>query len=585
MLRNVLRIVAIILVTGLLAVALEVFYFNRHAMKAENATIQIVPEDLVASAKGFSLQDGGLVADQDQAIVRINQIDRYVHQVIMTYSAETDDNYYLRVYPIQAEASVGTTETDQDEENHINLDDRYQASLHQSATRVDQLTGDLMVIVPDAGLRINSIEIDSRFALNWPRLFFIWISAALILTLLLAIQLFSGHVEYLFVSIGLLLGLLLIGLSPTQPVGWDEQIHFRNIYFNSFSHEVRLTPAADRYANMLVPQSDSLYEQQLIRTWLDNQHHEDQAQILPATSPWRLSQAPYAIYSLAFWLARLFGLSFSATILAAKLGGLAMYLAVTALAIRIIPFGKHLLAVYALMPTLLFQATRLTYDTLTIAASFLVFAVIIAELTASEKVLPLRRFLIFAVAAILMTSFKTVYLPLVVLAYLLPESKFTTGKMRLLYLFAVSLLIVGMALNFILPTLNGSLLSGDVRVEGTSVAGQLSFIYNQPLAFLTMLWTGITSTMGNYFLAYTAILSYSYAWSIESSNLSFIATLLLFFLAVTDRVAILGRQRLLVAKRSKVAGRFSIAQGSKITVVCLKFTGRSRPGKNLRSPR
>jgi uncharacterized membrane protein len=534
MLRNVLRIGAIILIAGLLALATETLYFNHHAIKANETNLHFSPEDLLPTAVSFSIQGGDLVADQDQASIRIKNVDRFVHQMILTYTSETDDTYYLRIYPLTSENTVP------EDDQYRQIDDRYQALLSQSATPIDDDVGDLLIIVPDAGLKINNIELDSRFDFNWPRLLLIWFAVALLLILLVGLQAFSGHCEYLFITAGLFIGFLLVWLSPVFPTGWDEQIHFRNIYFNSYHETVHLTQAAERYANLQLPQSDSIFEQKSINNWLNSLDNDSTAQLLPignklpSGNPWRLNQVPYALFSLVFWLARLFGMSFVATLLTAKLAGLLMYLLITALAIRIMPFGKHLLAVYALLPTLLFQATRLTYDTLTIASAFLFFAVILAELTTPEKILALNRMILLACAAILMTCFKTVYLPLVFLAYLLPATKFASAKDRLLYHLSVTLLIVGMALNFLLPALGGSAFMGDVRVEGTNVAGQISFIFSHPATFLKMLWTGITGTLGNYLLDNTSILTYSYAGSIEQTNLAIATILVLFFLALTD---------------------------------------------------
>ena len=342
------------------------------------------------------------------------------------------------------------------------------------------------------------------------------------------------QIEYLFLSVGLLLGLLLILLLPQSPVGWDEQIHFRTIILNSYHEEAMLTPAAERFANLEIPQPDSRLEQIAIRDWLNGLDDVSLAEPVITESPWHLDQAPYALYSLVLWLARLLGTTFTTAILAARISGLAMYLLITALVIRFMPYGKNLLAVYALMPTLIFQASSLTYDNLTNAAAFLLFALILAELANPELILTRGRFALIVVAAVLMTSAKGVYVPLVALAYLFPSTKFLSEKKRLLFLIAVTLLILWIAASFILPTATHPSLTGDLRVEGTSIAGQLDFMLTHPASSFKMIFSSIFSNLGSYFLANTAILSYAYAGTLASTNLSMLAILVLFFAAITD---------------------------------------------------
>ncbi len=237
---------------------------------------------------------------------------------------------------------------------------------------------------------------------------------------------------------------------------------------------------------------------------------------------------------IAFALARLTGASILTGILAARILALASYLLLTALAIRLLPFGKHLLAAYALLPTLLFQATRLTYDTLTIAAAFVFLAALLREWQNPGQPLTLRRLALLTGSAILLTSVKSVYVPLVAAAWWQPAGKFVNRRRRLLFLLFWTFLILLILSFAILPGLIHPEPGGDSRVSGTSVAGQLAFILNNRGLAIRIIGSGLSQTLGTNLLGAPALLSYAYAGTITQANPALLVVLLLTFLSLLD---------------------------------------------------
>lgn len=546
--RRVLAIGIVLVLSIVLAFGLERFYFNRLALAGEPGPGQAGPADagqgeagqpsitlsaetLFQTSQGFVLEHGRLRSVADQATIELAIPGGVIRQVILTYQSQTDADLYIRLAGPVLALQPGAAETAPD----LVLADHSPHDLRQAATTVEARVDQLTLVIPDAGLILDAVTLDRSLAIHPQRFFLLAIGFSLLGLLLSGALPLPSPPAAWFLLIGASLGSLLIVLSPLQLLGWDEQIHFKSMLVRSFSDIAWISPAAQHLAELDLPPANTRFDQQQAAQWLENLSEPSLATPTGQEKPWGIHQLPYLPGIAAFAMMRWLGGSLNSALLVARSLSLLVYLGLTVWAIRLMPFGKHLLAAYALLPTLLFQATRLTYDSLTIAAAFLFLAILLDEWANPDRLLSKGHLILLTLAAITFNSVKSVYVPLVAAAYFMPASKFTSEKKRLLYWAFLTCLIALILSQAILPGLLQPAPGGDARVSGTSVSGQLAFLFAQPIAAARIILGGLWSNLGTFLLGNTALLSYAYAGTIHSANWSVVIASLLVILALVDQ--------------------------------------------------
>ncbi|NCA97878.1 MAG: DUF2142 domain-containing protein [Clostridia bacterium] len=536
--RSILRIGILLALSVLLAFGAERFFFNRLALSgtsgpdaASQPSITLSAETLYPNSQGFALENGRLRSISDQATIELAIPGGKIRQVILSYQSATDADIYIRSTepPQTDEPSATLSEAD------LWIADQAPRDLQQAATVVEAEVEQVTLVVPDAGFILDAVTLDRSVAIHPQRTSFLAIGLFLLGLLLSGSLPFLSTPTHWFLLLGASLGVWMMVLSPLQFLGWDEQIHFKSMLVRSFPDVAWLTPAAQRLVDLDLPPADTRFDQLQTAAWLSQLDEPSLATPAVQEKSWGVHHVPYLPGILAFALSRWLGSSLSSAILLARILSLIIYLSLTAWAIHLMPFGKHLLAVYALLPTLLFQATRLTYDTVTIAAAFLFLAALLDEWANPDRLLSKGRLILFTAAALVFNSIKSVYVPLVAAAYFIPSSKFISEKKRLMYWIFLTVLIALILSQVILPGLLQPDPGGDARVSGTSVSGQLAFIFAQPIAAARIILGDLIANLGTFLLGNTAVLSYAYAGTIHSANWSMAIAVLLVILALMDQ--------------------------------------------------
>jgi uncharacterized membrane protein len=102
--------------------------------------------------------------------------------------------------------------------------------------------------------------------------------------------------------------------------------------------------------------------------------------------------------------------------------GLVTFLVAVFFAIRIIPVHKYVLLLVALTPTTIFQASSVTYDTLSMAATFLMFALIVSYAMRDTE-LSNKELLFLVLLAVLQRFAKNGYFLVPFLFFLIPQKR------------------------------------------------------------------------------------------------------------------------------------------------------------------
>ena len=184
-----------------------------------------------------------------------------------------------------------------------------------------------------------------------------------------------------------------------------------------------------------------------------------------------LAGKPFENPLVGFYLGRVFGaLFFCCAIIAA---------------LRIVPERyKLLIYLYAAIPMVLHQAGAISYDVVSLSLSPLIFAFLARFMTREEPV-ERREFLVFTGLLLWSVNVRLVaYVPLLLLAFLIPRSRLSSslqGYLRLTASYLATAIVTTLALTLLY--LNGSdFLAPDA--VGISASSQLKFVLEHPWHFL-----------------------------------------------------------------------------------------------------
>jgi len=190
---------------------------------------------------------------------------------------------------------------------------------------------------------------------------------------------------------------------------------------------------------------------------------------------------------------------------ACRLAGLFSYLILVFLAVRLIPYGKWLLAVLASSPLAILQAATVTPDTISNGIAFLFIGGCLGIAVKSE--LRWRELTTLMILVLVLFWAKVNMVPLALLPFLIiPLSKF---KVR----YGYWMLLAAAVVLFVVEVAGWNLLAYSRyydALEGADPSGQVKFILANPLGFLIILIENIWTSTPSYLRAWIAIYGLDY---------------------------------------------------------------------------
>lgn len=211
-----------------------------------------------------------------------------------------------------------------------------------------------------------------------------------------------------------------------------------------------------------------------------------------------------------------------------RFAGLLSYMLLAWLAVRLVPFGRWLLAVLAVAPMAVYQASTINADTITNGIGFLFIAGTL-RLTARTGIKGRNAGGLLLLFALLFFAKPNIY-PLAVLPFLLiPPSRFSSkATYPLLILWAILLFgveVVGW--NRISPN-PGLEASGDVNA-----AGQVGYILSHPFAFAGVIFRNPFTMGPAYLTQWAGVYGYDYG-SVPGLTYVFLAVAVVLALFLQD---------------------------------------------------
>lgn len=306
--------------------------------------------------------------------------------------------------------------------------------------------------------------------------------------------------EYGFLIIALCSGLIFCLAMPLSRVVWDEESHMRGVYWlditGSYEYNSFLQGYIDgSYENLPFEYSMSYEEYKDVYrrvNELSTPSPED-----PAVShPWGTSgfaTFSYVIMAVTCNICKLAHAPFGLTYILVRLTNLFMYIAVIFFAVRKLPRGKMLMSAIALLPTPMFLASTISYDTIVTAFLYLGMAYLFYMMLGDREA-TWWEYLVFIGGMAYGSSRKAIYIPLILLGMFLPHRCFKNKKTERIMKAGIIVVFLALMSTFVLPALISPSQEGDLRGGTTSHAGQISSILGNPLGYAGLL----LSTMWNY---------------------------------------------------------------------------------------
>ena len=237
---------------------------------------------------------------------------------------------------------------------------------------------------------------------------------------------------------------------------------------------------------------------------------------------------PYLFSALGILIAKILHFPFIVSYYFGRFFNLLIYALTVFYAIKIIPIGKKLLFVCALLATVMFQATSFSADVVLNGFSFLAFAIVIKWLIDAKK-LSIFDLLIISGCFIMITASKVTYAPIFLMVLLFKKNNFSSKKRE--WIVKLSVLALG-GLTFVGVFLYGQRLGlNQWAIPGISAKEQFLFIIFNPLKYIEVLFQTFISQRDVLLGGSTVYLAYM---GNLGRNTQIISWLMLLFVALFD---------------------------------------------------
>ncbi len=356
----------------------------------------------------------------------------------------------------------------------------------------------------DNDVQLVSTAVRNVAVFNCFRFIFVMLAVLCAGLLIVLRNIIAKHLEYGFLIVGICAGFIFCLAMPLSRVGWDEETHLRSVYwlditgsyeYNSFLHDY-----VDGGVNNLPFEYSTSYEEyKYVRERVNELSTPSDAD--PVTSHhWGTSG--FATFSYVFMaitcnICKLLGVPFGYTYMLLRFTNMIMYITVVFFAVRKLPKGKLIMSAVALMPTPMYLAATISYDTIVTGFLFLGMAYLF-YLMLTDKKITWWEYLVFIGGMAYGSSRKSIYIPLILLGVFLPHRIFKDKKQERIMKAGVIVVLLAILSTFVLPALISPSAEGDLRGGTTSHAGQMSTVFSNPLGYAELLLTTMWQHLWDY---------------------------------------------------------------------------------------
>lgn len=297
--------------------------------------------------------------------------------------------------------------------------------------------------------------------------------------------------EHLFLIVALTVGgALTLSLPISTSIAFDDDIHYGTV--SSFSHLL-----IDSRTNADYYMADRLYlEQYDLKDYKDNWRELNSlyygkdniySKSVRDYSGFPYNRLAYFPAAIAHATGRMLHLPFTVIFIMGRLANLLTYTVIVYYGLERMRSGKYILLSVALVPICMYQASNYTYDYWLNAWMFYGVACVFGILQQKEKVTNWQLGTMVAGFAIGVSP-KAVYVPLLLLVFLLPKKVFASVKQRRRFYIAVGIVTLAVLGTFLIPFLSYGPGVGDLRGgENVNATLQVKYIFEHPWQYTRIL--------------------------------------------------------------------------------------------------
>lgn len=450
----------------------------------------------IEAAFNYSAITGGY------APVQLNQTERngkliisktldeptYVKKLVLEGNFEKKVSYTISLKTVNAFGK----------ESDLELSDNVNAGFNQAISNINKKIVRIRVVFQDAGsVSVENSMITNTIQFSKYRMasfaFFIFLAFLLIFEKQLLVQ----KLEWVYLIAALVIGCFTIYASGPQAVTWDEEVHYREAYIESFLSEVTWNQAAAENRERLSIVVNTGEERILLQNYMNELAQDGEQTVTQEEGTHARAILVYFPMSFMLKLGRILPLSYSQEYALGRIGNLLCCVLINFFAIRLAHRKKILMTVIALMPTVLFQSCMYTYDGIIFSCMSLGTILCYRFLEQNTKKLKLWQICLPLLLFMIGSMAKPVYAPFILFLFPLVKRNYDLGNasQKKIFKIAVGIILVcviAVLLVYILPIimrlLQGTIsYPGDSRGGETDAAAQLSMILHHPIEFLKML--------------------------------------------------------------------------------------------------
>ncbi|MDD5967603.1 MAG: DUF2142 domain-containing protein, partial [Blautia sp.] len=331
-LKKILKEILVLLLIIAASFGIELLVFNyRTFVKGEKA-------DIFYQQGGETPKNLETVEEMAHGIRLVMKEPTYIKKlkVVLNTPEKIDYTFYVRY-----DNSFKTEELEK-------TTDAYWPELGSGFSNIDKDVKVLSLAFPK-GVELKSIHLYSITAMNKYRLLLLMITFFFIYVIFTKKQWFSSQLDWITAAAILILGSFTIFSQGISENGWDEQIHFKNVYQLSFvGGEIK---SNDTYRLMCDRLTKDRYntaeEKELLTQYLNDKYHSNEEMIENSVG-FKSSYTGYLLQAFGVWLGRLMNLSFNRIYMLGKFMNLLLYAIGMFFAIRLMPRKKEIIAALAM---------------------------------------------------------------------------------------------------------------------------------------------------------------------------------------------------------------------------------------------
>ena len=353
-------------------------------------------------------------------------------------------------------------------------------------------------------LFVKEIYITNQYQINWYRIIFVWVILGLLVFFVWGHKWIREHIAQAYLIVALSLGGLMILLTPANKASWDEEVHFFHAYCVShFGAEVKSNDILEKLfvadeENWPYSLPENLDERNQMNETINRLVEEGEYLYSRGHSLAGIYTPSYIPSAIGVRLGLLFGMPFTTVYQLGRLTNLVFCAFIMAWAIRKIPVGKAILAMIGLLPTPLFLMAMYSYDAFITALCALGFAIFLDEYMHRDRKITWWSFWIMALSFAVGSMPKAIYVPMILVIWLLPKEKFADRKQEWWMKGIATALFIALMASFVLPVIISPAETNDTRGGNTSEAGQIPYILSDIPRFIDMMVYSIRTTFAGF---------------------------------------------------------------------------------------